>query len=306
MRLLEGDNPLRIASLALAVALWFFIAGQDTAERGVSVPVELRNVPLDLELTGDPVNTVDVRLRASPGLIESLDPGQILAAIDLKGAGEGEHIVQLTPDAFRVPFGFRIVKITPSLLTLNLERTLEKTLPVRPRILGRPAPGYEVVEVRSEPAEVRVLGPKSRVQEIESAFTEPVSVEGLDATVEETVNVGLEDPLLRLEDSTKVKVIARIREVHAERTFESLPVSARGQPASLLPSSVKVVVSGPASVLDHLSPDDVRPYVNVPAGLVEERRLPVAVEVASGHAGASVSATVPGEITVRPAAGRKR
>jgi len=300
VRLLEGDTPLRIASVALAVALWFFIAGQDVAERGITVPVELRNVPPNLELTGDPVNNVDVRLRASPGLIESLDPGQVLAAIDLKGLAEGEHIIQLTPTEVRVPFGFRIVKITPSLLTLNLERTLEKTLPVRPRIIGRPAPGFEVVEVRSEPGSVRVLGPKSRVQEVESAFTEPVSVEGMDATVEDTVNVGLEDPLLRLEDSSEVKVLVRIREVHEERTFDALPVSARGQPARFSPSSVRVVVSGPASVLDGLGAEDLRPYVNVPEGRLAGR-LPVAVEVASGHTGASVVATVPAEVTARPA-----
>jgi hypothetical protein len=305
VRLLQGDNPLRIASLALAVALWFFIAGQDTAERGVTVPVELRNVPHDLELTGDPVNTVDVRLRASPGLIESLDPGQVIATIDLAGAEEGEHIVQLTPQQFRVPFGFRIVKITPSLLTLNLERTLGKTLPVRPRLIGRPAPGYEVAEVRSEPAEIRVLGPKSRVQEIESAFTEPVSIEGAQATVEETVNVGLEDPLLRLEGTGRVDVIARIREVHEERAFEALPVSARGEPADLRPAAVRVVVSGPASVLDALAPGDVRPYVNVPAGPGGGRKLPVAVEIASGHTGASVVATEPAEVVARPAARRK-
>jgi len=303
VKLLQGETPLRIASLALAVALWFFIAGQDTAERGVTVPVELRNVPPNLELTGDAVNTVDVRLRASPGLIESLDPGQVLAAIDLRGAGEGEHIVQLTADEFRVPFGFRIVKITPSLLTLNLERTLHKTLPVRPRVIGRPEPGYEVVEVRSDPAQISILGPKSRVQEIESAFTEPVSVDGADATVEETVNVGLEDPLLRLEGSSEVKVTVRVREVQEERTFESLPVSARGRPASFTPSTVRVVVQGPASVLTDLAPSDVRPYVNVPEGAPAQGRLPVAVEIASGHTGASIVVTVPADVGVRPAKG---
>ena len=55
----------------------------------------------------------------------------------------------------QVPFGFRVVKITPSLLTLNLERTQRKTIPVRPRVIGRPAPGFEVAEVASDPAEVR-------------------------------------------------------------------------------------------------------------------------------------------------------
>ncbi len=307
MRLFSGDAPLRIASLVLAVVLWVIIAGRDTAERGLTVPVELRNVPPNLEITGDFINSVDVRLRAPPGLIESLDAGQVLATIDLDGRQEGEHIIQLTPDQIRIPFGFRVVKITPSLLTLNLERTLSKTVPVRPRILGRPASGYEVADVKSEPAEIRVLGPKSRVQQIESTFTEPVSVHGADVTVEEYVNVGLEDPLLRLEDGlAEVRVVVRIRERHEKRTFEGLPVSAEGSPAELDPAAVRVVVSGPTRVLRELSPTDLRPYVNVPAGHDATRLLPVAVEVASGHTGASVVQTVPAEVTARPLSPRRQ
>ena len=35
------------------------------------------------------------------------------------GAREGETIVQLAPDQVHVPFGFRVVKITPSILPLE-------------------------------------------------------------------------------------------------------------------------------------------------------------------------------------------
>ena len=206
MKLFGGDNALRLASLGLAAGLWFVIVGRQTAERGVTVPVELRNVPRDLELTGDPVNAVDVRVRASPGLINSLETGKLLATIDLAGAAEGERIVQLTPAAVQVPFGFRIVQITPSLLTLNIERTERKSVPVHPRVTGRPAAGFEIGAVASEPPEVRVAGPRSRVREIESAFTEPVSIEGARADTSESVAVGLEDPLLRLEGGGRVRV----------------------------------------------------------------------------------------------------
>ena len=44
MTFLLGDN-LRLTSLALAVGLWFVIAGEKTSERGLSVPVELQNFP---------------------------------------------------------------------------------------------------------------------------------------------------------------------------------------------------------------------------------------------------------------------
>jgi YbbR domain-containing protein len=306
MRFLRGDLPLRLASLALAVGLWFVIAGKQTAERGLAVPVELRNVPRDLELTGDPVNTVDVRVRASPGLINSLDSGRILATIDLAGAEEGERIVQLTPDQIRVPFGFRVVKITPALLTLNLERTERKTVPVRPRLIGRPAPGFEVAEVSSDPVLVTVVGPRSRVREIESAFTEPVSVEGAGQTVEEPVNVGLEDPLLRLEGGSQVQVTARVREARETRVFEGLRVIARGRPVRLDPSRATVVVAGPAADVRALAAGDIRAYVDVPPEGAVAPKLPLAVEIASGHPGISVVETRPSEISVGILRGKGR
>jgi YbbR domain-containing protein len=299
VRLLRGDMPLRLASLALAAGLWFVIAGRQTAERGLSVPVELRNVPRELELTGDAVNAVDVRVRASPGLIDSLDARKVLATIDLAGAQEGEKIVQLTPERIQVPFGFRVVKITPSLLTLNLESTRRKSVPVRPRVIGRPAAGFEVSEVTSDPAQVRVAGPRSRVQEIESAFTEPVSVEAADRTVQEAVNVGLEDPLLRLEGGSRVRVTARVAEARETRVFEALAVVARGRPAHLDPAHVAVVVSGPGPQLAQLAPSSVRPYVLIPAG-GGPSRLKLAVELPEGASALSVVETRPAEVSVRP------
>jgi YbbR domain-containing protein len=299
VRLLGGDAALKLVSLALAVGLWFVIAGKPTAERGLAVPVELRNVPRDLELTGDPVNTVDVRVRASPGLINSLDAGAVRATIDLAGAQEGERIVQLSPEQIQAPQGFRVVKITPSLLTLNLERTVRKKVPVRPRVIGRPAPGFEVAEIRSDPAEVQISGPRSRVQEVESAFTEPVSVAGAEATVTELVNVGLEDPLLRLEGGSRVRVSAVVHEARETRTFTGLRVEPRGRAARLSPPRVSVSVAGPASQVRGLEASDLQAYVAMPQQGPVPSRLPVAVQIAAGRAGVSVVAAEPAEVSVR-------
>jgi hypothetical protein len=302
--LLRGDAALRLVSLVLAAGLWFVIAGKQTAERGLPVPVELRNVPRDLEATGDAVNAVDVRVRASPGLINSLDSGKVLAIIDLAGAEEGERIVQLTPDTIQVPYGFRVIKVTPSLLTFNLERTLRKTIPVRPRVIGRPAPGYEVGEVTSDPTEVRVAGPRSRVQEIESAFTEPVSVEGASAAATELVNVGLEDPLLRLEGGSRVRVTAIVREAREVRTLADLRIEARGRPARLDPVRASVTVEGPVSQVRTLRPDDLRAHVALPGAGPVPPRLPVAVDVAPGRPGVRVLEARPASVAVRVLAGK--
>jgi hypothetical protein len=145
---------------------------------------------------------------------------------------------------------------------------------------------------------VVVAGPRSRIQEIESAFTEPVSVEGASRTATEIVNVGLEDPLLRLEGGSGVRVTALVREAQETRTFEGLRIVARGRPARVEPSRVTVSVAGPASQVRALAPGDLQPYVALPAQGALPRRFPVAVEISSGHAGISVLETRPAEVSV--------
>jgi YbbR domain-containing protein len=297
---MTSNLGLKAVSLALAGLLWFAIAGEKTSEMGISVPVELQNVPRDLELTGDTVNNVEVRLRASPGIIQRLGPGEVSARLDLKGASEGERIIHLTNDTIRVPFGIQVVQISPSMITLNFERTLQKQVPVRPRMVGRPAQGFEVAEIVSEPAEVRIAGPKSRVQEVESAFTEPVSVEGAQASVTDSLSLGIEDPMLRILDRSRVQVTAKVRAAQERRTLQDLPIRVRGGPLALRPATVDVVVSGPASVMARLKAADVRPWVE--AGVADASgRAAVVVELAPGLAGLTVEETKPAEVSVRPA-----
>jgi YbbR domain-containing protein len=298
------DNlPLKVISVALALLLWFVI-GEKTSERGLSVPVELQNVPRDLELVGEPTNVVDVRVRAAPSVIQRLTPGDVSARIDLSGVREGEHIVHLTSDDIRVPFGVRVVKITPSIITMGFERTMQKTVPIRPRLLGRPALGYEVAEVGAEPGEVRVAGPKSRVQEMESAYTEPVSVESAGSTVVETVNLGLDDPVLRIQGSPRVRVTARIREVQETRTFDGVEVEVRGGAFAVQPARVRVVLGGPASALARVKPAQVLAYVD--AARVKNGTASVAVEMAPGQAGVTLKEAVPSQVSLRPPTRRRR
>lgn len=291
---------LKAASLALAALLWFAIAAKKTSEMGISVPLELQNLPKELELTGDMVNAIEVRLRASPGVIQRLGPGEVSARLDLASAVEGERIIHLTNDAIRVPFGIQVVKINPSMLTLNFERTQQKVVPVRPRLVGRPAKGYEVAEIASEPAEIRIAGPKGRVQEVESAFTEPISVEGAQANVTDSVSLGIDDPMLRILDRSRVEVTARIREVQERRTLQNLSIGVRGGAGTPQPPLVEVVVGGPASVMARLKPSDVRPWVDA-ASASNAGRAAVAVDLAPDLPGVSVLKTTPNEVQIRPA-----
>jgi YbbR domain-containing protein len=302
MRRFASNLSLRLLSVLLALVLWFAIAGEKTSERGFSAPVEMINMPRDMELVAGAVDTVDVRVRASPGLIGQLGPANVSAQIDLSGAAAGERIVHLTPATIRVPFGVRVVKVQPSLLTLKLERTLERDVTIRPRVVGSPAPGYEIGSVASEPSTVRLGGPRTRVERLDAAYTEELNVEGAQATqVFDDVSVGFEDPSLHVAGNPRARVTVEVREARGERVFDDVRVEVRGTSAVVTPSRVRIVLAGPKSVLSRLSGDAVKAYVEV-ARIRGASRAPVAVELAPGSTGVAVERTEPREVAVRPRA----
>ena len=162
---------------------------------------------------------------------------------------------------------------------------------MRPRVIGRPAAGFEIAGVASDPPEVRVAGPRSRVREIESAFTEPVSVEAARDTVTEAVGVGLEDPLLRLEGGSRVRVTARVREAQETRTFDGLPVEARGR-AARIDAGPRQRVGRPgrsSQVRRTRGRPTCAPSSPFRARAPLPARLPVAVEIGPGHPGGRAS-----------------
>ena len=198
-------------------------------------------------MTGEPMNAVEVRLRASPGDHPAHGPRRGLGpgGPDRPQGGRAHH-----PPHRRRPSGSpsasRWSRSRPASLTLNLERTLEKVVPVRPRLLGRPAPGFEVAEVTASRRRCASPGPKSRVQEVESAFTEPLSVEGARSTVVDQLNIGLDDPVLRIQGSPRVKVTARIQDAEATRApSRAWPWRYAGGAASVRPARIRVVLTGP-------------------------------------------------------------
>lgn len=299
MRRLVENLGLKLVSLALAVLLWFAVAGEKTSEVGLTVPVELQNLPPDLEVVGETVNTVEVRLRATPAIVRRLDREVVSLRVDLGGIEEGEHFFHLTEAAVRRPFGVGVVRLNPGSLTLNLERTLAREMPIVARVSGVPADGFEVAEVVSQPATARVVGPRSRLQALASVFTEAVAIDQARDNVVASVNIGIGNPLVRIEGNPRVLVTVRVRERPERRVLSDVRLEARGGRARVRPAHAKLTILGARSALAQLRADSVRAYVEVGGATVGAAR-PVAVEFAPGFAGLAVESVEPAEVVVVP------
>jgi YbbR domain-containing protein len=189
---------LKFLSTLVAIMLWLIVAGDRVVERVMRAPVEFQNLPAGLELVGNPPDTVEVRLRGASGALSRLAAGDMSAVLDLSTARPGRRLFHITSDQVTVPYGIEIVQVGPSTLTVEFEMSGIRRVKVEPHVEGRPAPGFEVIEVKSEPETVEVAGPDSALKRLQSAITEPVTVTDQTRTVREVVTVGVPDASLRL------------------------------------------------------------------------------------------------------------
>lgn len=253
------DNlGLKLVALLLGFSLWYAVAREQGAEFAFSIPIELRNVPEGFEVVEESVQQVEVRLRGPAELLRRITPRDIRVGVDLSDAEPGERIAYLTPRDVEAPFGARVMRVTPTSVQLELDRTLQRTVEIIPRVSGAPAEGYELYDIELSPRTITIVGPAARLRGLDQITTQPVSAEGLREPYSRVVRVEL-DPLIRLERETDVEITLDVREERLRREFNEVPVEpVPGEVAARVqPQAIRVTVEGPKSFVENLNGEDV-------------------------------------------------
>lgn len=258
---------LKAVALAIASFLWFAVSRDSEVERTLRVPLEFQGMPAGLEIVGDVPATVDVRVRGSSGLLSRLDPGDVVAVLNLNGVRPGSRLFHLLTDEVRVPFGLKVTQVSPPTVSLEFETSATKIVPVVPAVEGEPAPGFVAGRVTAEPSAIEVVGPESRLKQLTEATTETVSIEGKSTTVRDEVTVGVEDPWLRVRSGRTATVTVQIEPAPVEREVAGVSIAfrglARGRTARATPASVTVVLRGRREAVAGAQADYLRAFADL-------------------------------------------
>jgi len=200
---------LKVAALALGILLWFIVSGQQVV-RSVSAPVLYLHTPAGLQITGRPLQEVNVHIRGGYSQISQLGRNEVAVVVDLEDQKAGAVVLAMSPNQVSAPLGIEVTQVDPATVTVLLERAGSLSLPIEPLVEGTPAPGFVRGQVTVDPPRVIVVGPVSRLEAVTSATTEPVSVEGATKDVTATVNIGVADSELRLLEARTARVTVHI------------------------------------------------------------------------------------------------
>ena len=274
---------LKLVSVAFAVMLWYVVASQQSAvERGLRIPLELTNLPANLEMVEPPQESVDVRVRGAADLLGRLGPGDLVATIDLSSAQPGRRLFHIAPERVRAPFAVEVAQVSPQSVPIRFEPSATRVVQVHPSVEGDPAPGFIVGDVVAEPKSVEVVGPESALRRVDEAITEPLWVGGARSAVKQTVLLGVAEPGVRVKTTRNAVITVAVVPAPEARILENVPVRVRnlaqGLTAKVSPPVVRVRVRGTKAVVDKLRDASVMAYVDL-SGISEgEYGLPVRLE----------------------------
>jgi YbbR domain-containing protein len=206
-RRLTRNFVWKLLSLAIAVAVWLAVASEPELATIVSVPVEYRNSPNDLEISSNIVSTINVEARGPAGRLASLSDEHIAAVVDFGSVkAPGERTFTLTASSLNLPRGVELIRTIPSQLRFTFEQHMTRMLPVDVPLSGELPPGLRIGSIQVQPQELRVGGPQSHVMRATKLVSDPVDLSHVSGNTEESIAVYASDPEVRLLNQPQVKV----------------------------------------------------------------------------------------------------
>jgi YbbR domain-containing protein len=167
-------------ALVLAVFSWYHVTGREQVETVIEMPVEMVNPPEGVTIRSGMVNRISVRVRGPKGLVRGLANKDLAYSLDAGKLKIGNNTITFREEAIPLSKTFEIVEITPSRARINVDRLVERTLPVKPVYAGKLGQDMRLAQSSARPNATRVWGPAKTVSPLSSIPTAPLKVPGLE------------------------------------------------------------------------------------------------------------------------------
>jgi len=210
-RLASRNLGLKIVALALAVAGWWFVAGESKVLVSFTVPLEIRNVPKEMTITNKAERQVEVRLSGPSSLLSGMRPSEISAAVDLAAGRAGRQYFNLDDRAVKVPPGIKVQRIYPSSIEVVLERTERRMVAVAVRIGGGSAVRKRVAKVEIDPPSVEVEALPEEFARMPVVYTEDILPDRTDRAYSAIARVETREAHVKIVGNPNVRVKIEFR-----------------------------------------------------------------------------------------------
>ena len=213
-QLLTRNLGWKLLSLLIAIALWLAVAREPELATSLSVPIQFKNIPEDLDIGSEVPDRIHLEIRGPSGRLTRDNLADVAMVLDLSDARLGERTYTVRDVNFNLPAGVSFYRAVPSQITLRFERLMSREVPVYPRFSKLPPEGYRIKSTPSpQPKMVRIRGPEERVKRIDQVMTDPIDLSAAVGEQEFRTHVNVGDPQVRLEVPTVITLKVTLEKI---------------------------------------------------------------------------------------------
>ncbi len=250
-KLVSKDWFLKFVSLFLAVILWYYVGGENRVDKNVMIPIEIINLPRDLVISNQFKKEIEVTVSGPRALILDMTNKAITRQIDLSAATPGTMVIENSNQHIPVPRGITVQRVQPSSIILSLDKLIQKRFPVIAKTVGRPAAGYVLKELHTEPDVISITGPQTVLSRIDELYTNAINLDGLKRSTQMQIPLELDPSIVDLIGETSVTADIKIALETVTKTITGMKVHvlANGKAKKVEPEVVKVTANIPKLLL---------------------------------------------------------
>lgn len=191
----------KVVSLLVAAALWWFVYTQTNTERSFYIPIQYYNLSPQLTIVKTNDVMARVYIQGKKDRIASFETHQIRVFVDLSEAivGWNTNEIQIALREMDPSLAVTLEKTTTTLL---IDMVQIMTVPIVPKLVDSVATGYEVETIELRPASTVVIGPTSKLSNLQYLESESISLKGLDKTLRTNVTLFLPEGIELLHNET--------------------------------------------------------------------------------------------------------
>ena len=277
-RIFSNKSLLKLMSVLLAVLAWLLVVKSIDSV----TPRTIKDVPVDVTAQTskiDPMNlsvvedmdgkdvTVDVLIEGDQGVIGGVRPSELSVVADLTGItqpGTYNNVRLICTDLSSIGATnkrFQVAKITPSMITVKIDRMVTRNFAVTTDVEGLLIPDeYIGFETATTPKEVTITGPESEINKIydckvSAKFTEPLTKNTTvksDIILYDSEGNELEKNLLTLnpEKADITVPVLKRKKLPVKVDFINVPPDFPIEELNYKLSQEFINVAGPASAID--------------------------------------------------------
>jgi len=165
------------------------------------------------------------------------------------------------PPAMKSLFGY--IKVEPRVIEVQVELIKEKNVKVDINTIGNPSPGFTVNKITIDPPYIRIQGPESLINNINSIKTELINIEGVKESFVRNVDCVSDHSVIKVLGKTNINFeVIEETDVISFNFKKIMFLNLAKQYTAKSEDEITVTFKGPKNQAANLKPEDVTLYID--------------------------------------------